>query len=334
MLACVLHGPRDLRIERQAKPSPGRGQARLRLLAGGVCGTDRRYFAAGACGPFRVEEPLTLGHEAVAEVDKLGDDGGALRRGQIVAVNPARFCGKCGFCKRGRFNLCDDLFYFGSASRRPHMQGLFSEFFLAAVGQCVPVADGADPREASCAEPLAVALRAVDRGEVKNKRVLVVGCGPLGLFVVAAARLAGAARISAADLRPRAADVARAMGADSSLDLRRDSERDGDAPQVVFECAGAAAGLELCLERCEKGGRVVQAGNLPPSAAPPNLSAVMAKELELVGVLRFADEFDRAVELLSSRRIDVSPMLSPPRRLKDAARALADDDAVKIHLLP
>ena len=98
MLACVLHGPRDLRIERQAKPAPRRGQVRLRLVAGGVCGTDRRYFAAGACGPFRVEEPLTLGHEAVAEVDAGGD--GALRRGQIVAVNPARFLRRMPFLPR------------------------------------------------------------------------------------------------------------------------------------------------------------------------------------------------------------------------------------------
>ena len=332
MLACVLHGPRDLRIERQAKPAPRRGQVRLRLVAGGVCGTDRRYFAAGACGPFRVEEPLTLGHEAVAEVDAGGD--GALRRGQIVAVNPARFCGECRFCRDGRFNLCDDLFYFGSASRRPHMQGLFSEFFLAADRQCVPVAGDADPRHIACAEPLAVALRAVARGRAENKRVLVVGCGPLGLLVVAAARLAGAARIDAADLRASSLAAAREFGADSIFDLRRDSDRrEVDSPQVVFECTGVAAGLQFCLDCCEKGGRVVQAGNLPPAAAPSNLSAVMAKELDVVGVLRFSDEFDRAVELLASKRIDVSPMLSRPYRLPDAARALADDDAIKTNLL-
>ena len=334
MLACVLHAAGDLRMEQMPLPSPGPGQVRLRLLAGGICGTDRHYFADGASGPYRLAEPLILGHEAAAEVDDIGDNvGGDIVRGKTVAVNPARFCGQCEFCRTGRANLCGDLFYYGSASRRPHMQGLFSEYFLADAKQCVVVDDG-DPVRVSCAEPLAIALRAAGRGNVAGKNIMVAGCGAIGLLVVLAVRLEGAAHITAADVRANALAVARDIGADAVFNPP-DIPRDLPPPQTVFECSGTADGLQLCLNACEKGGTVVQVGNLQPRATPENLPSVTAKELTITGVLRFADEFSRAVELLTSGRADISPLLSATCPLSDAPRAFSGGgkNAIKVHLL-
>ena len=334
-LACVLHAPRDLRTETRDIPPPGSGQVRLRLLAGGICGTDRHYFADGMSGAFRLAEPLVLGHEAAAEVEEVGDGPGELRRGQKVAVNPSRACGRCRFCRADRGNLCGDVFFFGSASRRPHMQGLFSEFFLADAAQCVPLPAGADPVRASCAEPLAVAMHAAARARISGKSAAVVGCGPIGLLTVLAARMAGAARVAAFDLRESALAVARAMGADDAALPDRVSGGDLSPPEVAFECSGAAAGLRLCLRLCAKGGRVVQVGNLAPGMSPPNLPAIVSKELEVVGCFRFADEFPRAVRALVSGRADVSPMLGAVFPLADAPRVFAEfpDDAAKVHLL-
>lgn len=331
--ACVLRAPRDLRTETRKIPAPGPGQVRLRLLAGGICGTDRHYFADGMSGPFKMTEPLILGHEAAAEVDAVGPECKTLRPGQMVAVNPARTCGQCEYCRAGRENLCSNIFFFGSASRVPHMQGLFSEYFPADANQCVPVPDGSDPVRVSCAEPLAVALHAVGRAPPDAKDILVTGCGPIGLLVVLAARLSGAARIVAADIRESARTLARKMGADESQSARR---KLSNSPAIAFECSGAAEGLQLCLESVAPGGRVVMVGNLPPAAAPRNLSRAVPKELDIAASFRFADEFPRAVKLLTSKQADVSPMLSGTATLAEAHRAFADfpDDAAKIHLIP
>lgn len=331
--ACVLRAPGDLRVESRDIPAPAPGQVRLRLLAGGICGTDRHYFADGMSGPFRMTSPLILGHEAAAEVDATGDGVEELRPGQMVAVNPARTCGQCAPCRGGRENLCANVFFFGSASRTPHMQGLFSEFFLADRAQCVAVDKQSDAVRLSCAEPLAVALHAVRRGNIKGgEEVLVTGCGPIGLLVALAARMAGAARVVAADLRKSARDIARQMGAD---DARHPEAEFPQSFAVAFECSGAPAALARCLESAAPGGRVVMVGNLPPGAAPPNLSRAAAKELDIAASFRFADEFSRAVALLSSGAADVSPMLSGTFPLADAPRAFAEfpDDAAKIHLL-
>lgn len=330
--ACVLRAPRDLRVEAREIPAPGPGRVRLRLLAGGICGTDRHYFADGMSGPFKMTGPLILGHEAAAEVDAVGPGCGTLRPGQMVAVNPARTCGQCEFCRSGRANLCANIFFFGSASRVPHMQGVFSEFFPADAGQCLPVPDGSDAVRVSCAEPLAVALHAVERGAPDAKEILVTGCGPIGLLVILAARLKGAARIVAADIRESARALARKMGADESRSARRKLSK---SPALAFECSGAAEGLQLCLESVAPGGRVVMVGNLPPAAAPRNLSRAVPKELDIVASFRFSDEFSRAVELLVSKKADVSPMLSGTAPLADAPRAFTEfpDDAAKIHLL-
>ena len=332
--ACVLRAPRDLRVETREIPPPGPGRVRLRLLAGGVCGTDRHYFSDGMSGHFRLSGPLILGHEAAAEVDAVGAGVKDLRPGQMTAVNPAQTCGRCEFCKTGRANLCAEVFFFGSASRVPHMQGLFREFFLAGAAQCVPVPATSDPVRVSCAEPLAVALRAVKRGgEISGADILVAGCGPIGLLVILAARLAGAARVVAADVRESARNLAREMGADES---RHPGDEFPESPAVAFECSGAAGGFQLCLESVARGGRIVAVGNIPPQSAPSNLSRIVPKELDVVGSFRFADEFPRAVEWLVSGGADVSPLLSGVFPLADAPRVFAEfpDDAAKIHFIP
>ena len=341
--ACVLRAPRDLRMEAREIPPPGPGQVRLRLLAGGVCGTDRHYFADGMSGPFRMSEPLILGHEAAAEVDESGPHAEEFHPGEMVAVNPARVCGRCEFCRDGRANLCPNVFFYGSASRLPHMQGLFREFFLADALQCVAVPAGSDAVRVSCAEPLAVALHAVRRGgEISGREILVTGCGPIGLLTILAARLAGAARIVATDPRESARNLAKQMGADDShpagpafSESEFSKTKFSKPPSVAFECSGAPDGLRLCLRACARGGRIVMVGNLPPDSAPPNLSVAVPKELDLVGAFRFANEFPQAVELLVSGKANVSPMLSGAVPLAEAPRIFADfpPDAAKIHLV-
>ena len=140
MLACRIHAKDDLRVEPQAMPAVGDDEVLLRLGAGGICGSDLHYYFEGRNGSFVVREPLIPGHEASAVVAAVGSAVTRVREGDKVAVSPSHACGRCGYCREGREQLCEHMRFLGSASRFPHVQGMFCEYFVMCERQCYPVA--------------------------------------------------------------------------------------------------------------------------------------------------------------------------------------------------
>ncbi len=194
MKSIVIHAPKDLRIEEQDTPKPGPDQVLVRIAAGGICGSDLHYYNHGGFGAVRLKQPMILGHEVAGHIETLGEGVDGLSLGQLVAVSPSRPCRTCRFCVEGYHNQCLNMRFYGSAMPFPHIQGAFREFLVADVAQCADAA-GLTAGEAAMAEPLAVCLHATRRaGEMLGKRVLVTGCGPIGLLCILAARRAGRRR--------------------------------------------------------------------------------------------------------------------------------------------
>jgi L-idonate 5-dehydrogenase len=213
--------------------------------------------------------------------------------------------------------------FLGSASRFPHVQGMFCEYFVMGERQCYPVAADISLGEIAFAEPLAVALHAVNRGgDLLGKSVLVTGAGTIGCLTVLAARLAGAARIAVSDILDRPLEQAKLVGADATLHAARDADT-LRAPQfdVAYEVSGSFAALKTCVAAVKRGGTVVQVGTLPHEPLPFVVNDVMAKEIDLRGAFRWGIEFDWAVDYLSTRRVDVRPLLSGQYPLSDAVAA-------------
>ena len=125
MRALVLHEVKDLRIEERETGSPGPGQVRVRMAAGGICGSDLHYYNHGGFGTVRVKEPVILGHEVSGHVAELGEGVEGLSVGDLVAVSPSRPCGSCKFCVEGMRNECLNMRFYGSAMPFPHIQGAF-----------------------------------------------------------------------------------------------------------------------------------------------------------------------------------------------------------------
>jgi L-idonate 5-dehydrogenase len=199
--------------------------------------------------------------------------------------------------------VCRDTRYLGSAARFPHVQGGFAERIAVPAGQVRALPEGLGLRRAALAEPLSVALHAVRRaGDVTGRHVLVTGAGPIGCLVVAAAKAAGAARVTVTDLVPRALAYAAVAGADTLV--RADDPGDAGWPEevdVAVEASGVAAGLDTCLWLVRRGGVVVQLGMLPPGQSPFAGNLLVSREIELRGAFRFGAEFDDALELLAGR---------------------------------
>jgi L-idonate 5-dehydrogenase len=340
MLACRIHAKEDLRLEAFDKPAPGPGEVLLRLGAGGICGSDLHYYFEGRNGSFIVREPLIPGHEASAVVESVGPGVTRVKPGDKVAVSPSHACGRCDGCRSGREQLCSAMKFLGSASVFPHTQGFFREYFVLAERQCYPVAGDVSLGEIAFAEPLAVALHTINRGGgLLGKKVLVTGAGTIGCVTIMAARLAGAASITASDVLDRPLAMAKASGADVVLRADRDADK-LTSPQfdVCYEVSGSFAALKTCVAAVRKGGIVVQAGTLPHEPLPFVINEIMAKEIDLRGVFRWGVEFDWAVEYLSSRRIDVRPLISGQYPLGDAIeafRAAADKNRnTKVQVVP
>lgn len=305
-------------------PQPGARQALIRMAAGGICGSDLHYYNHGGFGSVRLREPMILGHEVSGFVEAVGPECD-LRPGQLVAISPSRPCGVCRYCLAGQQNHCEAMRFYGSAMPFPHIQGAFREWLVVDATQCAP-ADGLSAGEAAMAEPLAVVLHAAkSAGDLMGRRVLVTGCGPIGMLAILAARAAGAVEIVATDVSDFTLKRARKLGADCTINVSRDTLSDFSTGKghfdVLFECSGVVSALVGAIDVLRPCGIIMQLGLGGDMTLP--VQAMTAKELQLRGSFRFHAEFFTAVEMMRERRIDVAPLITQTLPLAEAQAAFA-----------
>ncbi|MEU7744095.1 L-idonate 5-dehydrogenase [Nonomuraea sp. NPDC049158] len=324
MKSAVVHGPGDLRIDERPEPVAGQGQVLLAMEWGGICGSDISYWKNGASGTAVLKHPLVLGHEVAGRIAGLGTGVSGLAVGQPVTVHPAELVGDGRLPDRlaGRTNLYPQVRYFGSAAFDPHTDGGFSEYRVVRAAQIRPLPEGVDTERGALAEPLAVAMHAVHRaGDLRGKTVLVNGSGSIGSLVVAAAKHRGAATVIASDISATSLTVARAMGADETVDVSGDATLPQDV-ELVFEASGSPAALGSVLRATARGGTLVQVGSLPGTAVSAALGDLVTREITWIGSYRFAEEIDEALSAMRDG-LDVSPIISHRFDLDRAAEALA-----------
>jgi L-idonate 5-dehydrogenase len=315
MHAVVIHAPKDLRIDSFPDPAPGAGEVRVKIAAGGICGSDLHYYHHGGFGTVRIKQPMALGHEIAGVIAAVGNGVSHLAPGLRVAVNPSQPCGVCVHCREGMRNQCLDMRFMGSAMRMPHVQGGFREHVTIDAAQAIPIADALSLGEAAMAEPLAVCLHAGKQaGPLLGKRVLVTGCGPIGALMVIVARYAGAADIVVTDIADAPLAVARRLGASLTINSATDATalepyRAGKGVfDVLFEASGNQAALRAALDLMRPGGIIVQLGLGGEMALPVN--TIVTKELQLRGTFRFDPEFELALSLMGKSLIDVKPLIT------------------------
>ncbi len=321
MKALYAHAARDLRLSEFDSADPGPGELRIRLARGGICGSDLHYYLHGGFGTVRLKEPMILGHEVAGYVEALGEGVSDLAIGDLVAVSPSRPCRACEECFRGLPNQCLNMRFYGSAMPFPHIQGAFRESLVADASQCVK-ADGLTPAQAAMAEPLSVALHAMRQaGDLVGRRVLVTGCGPIGLLAILAARRAGAAEIIATDIADGGLDFARKAGADIGLNTANNpdalapySEGKGSL-DVQFECSGAQPAVRAGLGALRPSGQIIQLGLSGDMELP--MMQVTAKELSIKGSFRFHEEFSAAIAMMQKGLIDIAPLITHSFPLAD-----------------
>ncbi len=314
MKACVIHAARDVRLDQLEERALQPDEIRLDFAYGGVCGSDIHYFLHGRVGDSIVRRPMILGHEFTGTVLETGSAVSGLAIGDRVAVNPARPCGHCEYCRKGLTNLCTSMRYMGSAAFLPHEDGGFVERPVVSQKQCVRLPVGADLRHVAMAEPFSIALHAVAQaGDIKGRDVLVSGAGVIGQLVAIAARRAGAGTITMTDVSPEALRRAEALAADRTVNVADKAAADALAARPAFdiaiEASGAAPALNLAIAASRPQAMLVQVGFLPP-ASPLDLAKLLTRELMIRGAYRFVDEFDTAVAAILDGEVDLRPLIT------------------------
>ncbi len=305
MKAVVVHGANDLRVDDLPDPVAREGEVLVAMEWGGICGSDISYWRNGSSGTAVLKHPLVLGHEVAGRITGIGPSVSGLSVGQPVTVHPATASGG----------------YFGSAAFDPHTDGGFSEFRVVRAEQIRALPANVDTEHGALAEPLAVAMHAVNRaGDVRGRDVLVNGAGPIGSLVVAAAKYAGAATVIAADMADAPLAIAKAMGADVVINVGAGEELPVDV-DLVFEASGAAAALGAVLHATARGGTVVQVGNLPGKAVAASLGDLVTREISWIGSYRFVDEITDAVAAMENG-LDVTPLITHRYPINEAAQAI------------
>ncbi len=323
MKAAVIAGKARLRVEDIPPPTAGPDELIIRVRYCGICGSDVRMFAEGAFAP-----GFVMGHEFSGTVHEIGPGTKGFAPGDRVTVNPMLACGTCPSCLRGDRPHCASVRFLGSFGDLP---GAFAEYVRVKAPMVRHLPGEVTDEEGACVEPCAVSLRAVRRsGIVAGDAVAVFGAGPIGLFVIQLARLAGARAIYAVEPAPRRAAAAARLGADRVFDpstgdpVRAVTSFVPSGVDVAFVCGGAPALVEQAVGTVRVHGRVViVGGGMTAQIVPEHW---MWKEIDVTGSFAYLDEFDLAVELLRQRRVSVGEIVSgviPLERLQETLLALA-----------
>lgn len=319
-ISVLLERPGEISLSEASLPELRPNEVLIKTAFGGICGSDLHYYSHGGFGSVRMREPMTLGHEAVGIIDRIGTSVTGLDVGDAVCINPSQPCGECRYCREKKTRFCENMRFMGSAMRNPPEPGAFSQFTICSADRAFKLGDKVPLHAGAMAEPLAVALHAVKQiPNVVGKRVLIVGFGPIGALCLLAAGHAGVSNVDVADVASLALSMGERLKAHSVSDLRGTATITDDYDAVI-ECSGSEGGLNLALEKAARNATIVQVGLFPGSASG-SFNLLTIKELRLVGAFRFDQEFENAVELIGNGDIDVDPLVTSVFRLRDVKHA-------------
>jgi threonine dehydrogenase-like Zn-dependent dehydrogenase len=313
MRAAVVRG-KQLTVRDVPEPVPGPGQVLVETIACGICGSDLHQLQhpdelveaarlSGAPLLFDVEQDLVMGHEFCARVVDLGPDPGSsiLQTGDVVVSMPTVVTPQ-GPALIGYSN---------------HYPGGYAERMVLQAALCIKVPDGLDPRFAALTEPMAVGVHAVAKSAIKEgESAVVLGCGPVGLAVIAALRLVGVRRIVATDFSPLRRRLASHLGANLAVDPREELAIDawrrvgGGIGPVIFEAVGVPGILDQAMKAAPRSSRLVVVGVCMETDTIWPLVGI-TKELTIQFAFGYdPQEFGRTLQLIAQGDIDVAPLIT------------------------
>ncbi|KAF2470735.1 GroES-like protein [Lindgomyces ingoldianus] len=328
--ASVLHGANDLRVETRSLFPPGPADLQIAVRSTGLCGSDLHYYRHYRNGDIIVREPMSLGHESAGVVVGVGSDVKNFKVGDKVALEVGLPCEQCERCKEGRYNICKGMNFRSSAKAFPHAQGTLQDRINHPAAWCHKLPEDVPLDLGAILEPLSVAIHASRRARLPaGASVLVFGAGAVGLLVAAMAKISGASTVVIADIdagrvnfavqnkfshigftvpmkRGNTVDENLAIARETAAEIGKIAKESGEPVgevDAVFECTGVPSCLQAAIYANRPGGKVLIIGMGTPIQTLP-ISAAALREVDLVGVFRYANTYPTGIEVVSKKDPD------------------------------
>ena len=305
------------------EPAAGAGQVKIRVKAVGICGSDiHAYYGEH---PF-MSFPIVLGHEVCGVVEE-ANGAARVKKGDTVVLRPQSVCGKCRPCREGRYNICETLDVLGCQTT-----GGCSDYYTAAADLFYKLPDTMDYGEGTMIEPLAVAVHAVKRafadGDVRGKKVLVLGAGTIGNLVAQSAKGLGAEAVMITDISDFKLKMAEDCGVDYAVNTAKDDlakaivDKFGpDGADAVYECTASPAALNQVLSTVGKGIPIVVVGVFA-GMTNINLANVQDREYSLIGTLMYVeDDYIESIRLVEEKKINLAALITKRFDIEDMEKA-------------
>lgn len=321
MKAMLLSEYKKLDIVDMPKPEVGPEDLLVQVKACGICGSDIHGYD-GSSG--RRIPPLVMGHEAAGVVAAVGKQVRGFAEGDRVTFDSTVSCGRCGSCRRGSINLCENRQVLGVSCNEFKRHGAFAEYVVVPQNIAYQLPSQLKFEHAALIEAVSIAVHAANRTPVKlGDTAVVVGSGMIGLLVVQAIRLAGCSRVIAVDLEDSKLEIAKSLGADYTLNAKTvdviaevKKLTDGKGADVSLEVVGATPTVRSAIECTRKGGSITLVGNLAPNVELP-LQAVVTRELSIYGSCASNGEYPQCIDYLSRGDIKVQPLITATANLDE-----------------
>ncbi|MFF1945036.1 NAD(P)-dependent alcohol dehydrogenase [Rhodococcus qingshengii] len=320
MRANVLVETGKMQMVERPRPSPKAGEVLVRIHAVGVCGSDAHYFHEGRIGPYVVNSPLVLGHEASGRIAAVGDGVDPRRIGQRVSIEPQKPDPTSPESKAGRYNLCPHMEFFAT----PPIDGALTDYVTIGADFAHPIADSVSYEAAALFEPLSVGIASAQKARITaGSRVLIAGAGPVGIVTTQVAKAFGATEVIVSDIDAARRDVALKFGATTVVDPREGDVR-SLAVDAFIDASGATAAVIDGIHAVRPAGTVVLVG-MGADEIPLPVPIIQNRELMLTGVFRYANTWPIAAALVAAGRVDLDSMVTARFSLEQSQEALVAD---------
>ncbi len=321
MLRAIMTKPGIIMFEDVQVPLVEDNKVLVKMARIGVCGSDMHVYHGKH--PY-TSYPVVQGHEVTAVVEKCGAGVVDFAPGDKITVQPQVFCGECAMCREGDYHICENLKVMGFQT-----EGMAAEYFLVDQSKLVHIPDELDLDSGALIEPVAVGVHAVRRlGNVKGKKVLVFGAGPIGNLTAQAAKAMGAESVMITDLSDFRIKKAVECGIDFCVNTAKEDLKEAvlknfgkDGADAIFECIGIQPTMDQAVSIARKGTTIMVVGvfgDIPRV----DLGLVQDRELTLRGTLMYKrEDFDDAIRLMTDKKIVVTPLISRHFAFKDYLKA-------------
>lgn len=324
-VALVLEKKDYLNIREIDLPvDPGAGDVKIAIDTVGVCGSDIHYYKHGKIGHFVVHEPMVLGHEAAGTVVELGAGISGLKVGDRVCMEPGLPDMASRASKLGIYNVDPSVKFWAT----PPIHGCLTPHVVHPAAFTYKLPDNVGFDEGAMVEPFAIGMQAASRARiVPGDIALVYGAGPIGVMTALAALAGGCAKVFVADIQSEKLAIAGQYEGIVPIDATQvnaaemmQEQTEGWGADIVFECTGGAPVIAGLAAATRPGGCLVLVG-MPVDPVPFDIVACQAKELRIETVFRYANIYDRAINLIGSGKIDLKPLISATYDFADSVAA-------------